>query len=205
MPKRLRRTPILPGTRAAEFLRVIFNESDRMTKIVQDLLELSRFDADRITLTPVAFSLERSLRDVYAAIRVTAEKRNQAMTLDTDNFLPQIVGDRSRIEQVLMNIITNAVKYTPDGGEIKITSGAEGEFVFVEVADTGLGIPEEDLPHVFDRFYRVDKARSRESGGTGLGLSIAHEIVVRHGGEITVSSVLGEGSVFRLVLPIRGQ
>ena len=150
------------------------------------------------------FSIERSLRDVYAAIALDARKRDHAVNLELEWKLPNIKGDRARIEQVLMNIISNALKYTPNGGTIGIFSGTSGDNVWVKIEDTGVGIPKEDLLRVFDRFYRVDKARSRESGGTGLGLSIAREIVTKHGGEITIDSVPGVGTTVTISLPIGG-
>jgi two-component system sensor histidine kinase VicK len=119
--------------------------------------------------------------------------------------LPRINGDKARIEQVLLNILSNAVKYTPDGGKIEITGGTTGNKVWIKIKDNGIGIPEEDLSRIFDRFYRVDKARSRESGGTGLGLSIAREIVIRHGGDIMIESAAGGGTTVTIVWPIEGR
>ena len=194
----------IPQETEEEFLRVIINESDRMTKIVQDLLELSRFDTGNTTLAIDMFSIERSIRDVYAAIALEAKKRDHEINLELEWKLPMIKGDRARIEQVLMNIITNALKYTPDGGKIGFYSGTSGDNVWIRIEDTGVGIPQEDLARVFDRFYRVDKARSRESGGTGLGLSIAKEIVTRHGGEIDIESTQGVGTSVTVTLPIGG-
>jgi two-component system sensor histidine kinase VicK len=194
----------LPFDMQLEFLRVILNESDRMTKIVQDLLELSKFDSGNTKFNIERFSLESSVRDVYAAMVLTAQQRGLSVNLDLPDDLPQITGDRARVEQVLMNVITNAVKYTPEGGVIDITAAVNGGTAEVKISDTGVGIPEEDMPHVFDRFYRVDKARSRESGGTGLGLSIAREIIVRHGGDISMRSVPGEGTQVTITLPVEG-
>ena len=114
-----------------------------------------------------------------------------------------IVGDRGRLEQVMMNVIGNAIKYTPDGGTIRVRAGADAVTVWMEVSDNGIGIPRKDWNRIFDRFYRVDKARSRESGGTGLGLSIAKEIVLRHGGTIGPVEHQGPGTTIRIVLPIR--
>ena len=184
------------------FLHVILNESDRMTKIVQDLLELSRFDAGSVQFNFERFSLAKSIEDVRDAVKLECAARGHTMTVHTPEDLPDIVGDRARIEQVLINIVTNAIKYTPDGGQIDITSGSSDGFVWVAIKDTGIGIPEEDIPRLFDRFYRVDKARSRESGGTGLGLSIALEIIQRHGGAIDVQSAVGEGTTVTVRLPI---
>ena len=195
----------LPKDTEEEFLRVIINESDRMTKIVQDLLELSRFDSGNIKLSIEGFSIERSVRDVYAAIALEARKRGHILNLELEWGLPRINGDRARIEQVLMNIITNALKYTPDGGTIEIVSGSSGsKNVFIRIEDTGVGIPPEDLERVFDRFYRVDKARTRESGGTGLGLSIAKDIISLHGGNISIDSKQGKGTSVIVTLPVEG-
>ena len=114
-----------------------------------------------------------------------------------------IVGDRSRIEQVMMNVVGNSIKYTPDGGTIIVDAGVTGHSVWMEVSDNGIGIPAKDRERIFDRFYRVDKARSRESGGTGLGLSIAREIILRHHGSIGLTDHKGPGTTVRIVLPIR--
>jgi len=193
----------IPVETEEEFLRVIINESDRMTKIVQDLLELSRFDTGNSILAVEMFSIERSIRDVYAAIALDAKKRSHELNLELEWKLPKIVGDRARIEQVLMNIITNALKYTPDGGKIDIYGGRTGSDVWIRIVDTGIGIPQDELARVFDRFYRVDKARSRESGGTGLGLPIAREIVTKHGGNIKIDSATDIGTTVTVTLPIK--
>jgi len=195
----------IPQETEEDFLRVIINESDRMTKIVQDLLELSRFDSGSTEMTVDEFSLERSLRDVYAAIALEAKKRNHDLNIELEWRLPKITGDRARIEQVLMNIISNALKYTPDGGRINIYSGSFDGNVWVRIEDNGIGIPKDDLERVYDRFYRVEKARSREAGGTGLGLSIAKEIITKHGGEISIDSTPGEGTTVTVTLPIKGK
>ena len=194
----------LPEETEKEFLSVIINESDRMTKIVQDLLELSRFDSGHLQLELDSFSIERSLRDVHTAIALEAKKREHTFNLELEWKLPKIKGDKSRIEQVMMNIISNAVKYTPNGGVIDISGGTREGQIWIKISDTGVGIPQEDIAHVFDRFYRVDKARSRESGGTGLGLSIAREIVLRHGGDIVIESEPGKGTEVTIYLPIEG-
>jgi signal transduction histidine kinase len=194
----------IPKEMELDFLHVILNESDRMTKIVQDLLMLSRFDAGSSPLTIEQFSLEQSVRDVYDAIVLEAIKHNHEITMRIEDGLPRINGDKNRIEQVLINVLSNAVKYTPDGGKIDITSGKAGSSVWINIQDNGIGIPKEDLSRIFDRFYRVDKARSRESGGTGLGLSIAQEIIQRHGGVINIDSASGSGTTVKIVLPIEG-
>ena len=194
----------IPQDKEEEFLRVIINESDRMTKIVQDLLELSRFDSGTSVLSYGRFSMERSIRDVYAAVALEAKRHNQELNLELEWRLPSIKGDRARIEQVLMNIMSNALKYTPEGGKIDVFSGSTDTDVWVRIDDTGVGIPPEDLSRVFDRFYRVEKARSRGAGGTGLGLSIAKEIVSKHGGDIKIESTPGSGTSVTITLPIEG-
>jgi len=187
------------------FLHVILNESDRMTKIVQDLLELSRFDAGRVRFNFERFSLAKSIEDVRDAVKLEAMSHGHTLAVSIPEELPDIVADRARIEQVLMNILSNAIKYTPDGGLIEISAGGGDGWVWVSIKDNGIGIPKEDIPRLFDRFYRVDKARSRQSGGTGLGLSIALEIIQRHGGAIDVESELGEGTTVTVRLPVEAQ
>ena len=186
------------------FLEVIVRESDRMTKIVQDLLTLSRFDAGSIAFDFQKFSFEKSVQDVYNAQLLEAQKHGHNFGLQFESELPEIVGDRARIEQVLINMLSNAIKYTPDGGRIRMTAGTKGDKVWCTVRDNGIGIPKQDIDRVFERFYRVDKARSRESGGTGLGLSIAYEIVQRHDGEMTLHSQKGKGTAITVTLPIGG-
>ncbi|MDR0861565.1 MAG: cell wall metabolism sensor histidine kinase WalK [Oscillospiraceae bacterium] len=194
----------MPPQTRARFLGVILNESNRMTKIVEDLLELSKFDAGITKLSSEEFSLDRSMREVSDAVVLAAAERGHIITLAQGEPLPKIVGDRARVEQVLMNIMTNAIKYTPEGGEIVIYGGFDEKYAWVTIRDNGIGIPSEDLEHVFDRFYRVDKARSRESGGTGLGLSIAYDIIRLHGGDITMESEPGQGTTVTVKLPIHG-
>ena len=194
----------MPRDMEKKFLHVIVNESDRMTKIVQDLLTLSRFDAGSISFSFQRFSFEKSVQDVYSATRIEAKRMNHEFSLEFTDKLPEIVGDRTRIEQVLLNMVSNAIKYTPAGGRIRMTAGVSDGCVWAAVRDNGIGIPKEDVPRVFDRFYRVDKARSRESGGTGLGLSIAQEIVQRHGGRLELQSRLGRGTTITVYLPVEG-
>ena len=186
------------------FLEVIMGESDRMTKIVQDLLTLSKFDAGSIAFDFKTFSFEKSVQNICDAQMLEAQKHRHDFKLEFREQLPEIRGDRARIEQVLINMLSNAIKYTPDGGRIRVTAGCRDDMVWCTVKDTGIGIPKKDLNRVFERFYRVDKARSRESGGTGLGLSIAYEIVERHDGKIEVQSQVGKGTSITVTLPVGG-
>ena len=194
----------IPRDTADSFLDIIINETDRMTHIVQDLLTLSRLDAGDAELVLSRFPFEEAIESVVRANALNARQRGHELAYDPPESLPLIVGDRSRLEQVMMNIIGNAVKYTPDGGHIRVTAGAADGVVWMEVSDDGIGIPEKDRAHIFDRFYRVDKARSRESGGTGLGLSIALEIVQRHQGVLALAPHQGPGTTVRLELPVGG-
>ena len=150
------------------------------------------------------FPFGDAIASVVRANALNAQQRQQELRCDAPEGLPLVVGDRSRLEQVMMNIIGNAVKYTPEGGHIRVTAGAEPDTVWMEVSDDGIGIPEKDRERIFDRFYRVDKARSRESGGTGLGLSIAKEIVDRHQGVIRLVDREGPGLTIRLELLVEG-
>ena len=194
----------LPPAMEKKFLGVILNESDRMTHIVQDLLTLSRFDSGRDDMKLARFSFPGTVQDLYNAVYMEAQRHSHTLTLDMEPDLPDIVADRERVLQVMMNIVSNAIKYTPDGGRIAITAGRQEDRVWMVVDDNGIGIPEEDRPRIFERFYRVDKARSRQSGGTGLGLSIAREIVERHQGKLTLEPKDGPGLAVRLELKVEG-
>ena len=194
----------IPPEMEKKFLGVILNESDRMTHIVQDLLTLSRFDSNRSELKLARFSFAGAVQDLYNAVYMEAQRRSHTLKLELEPDLPDIVADRERIVQVMMNIVSNSIKYTPDGGRISISAGREGDRVWLVVDDNGIGIPPEDRPRIFERFYRVDKARSRQSGGTGLGLSIAKEIVDRHQGSLTILDKEGPGLAIKLELKIEG-
>ncbi len=192
----------IPRDTADSFLDIIINETDRMTHIVQDLLTLSRLDRGAAELVLSRFPISEAIESVVRSSALSAQQHGHELTCGDVKHLPLIVGDRSRLEQVMMNILGNAIKYTPDGGHIQVTAGTGENSVWVEVWDDGIGIPEKDQERIFDRFYRVDKARSRESGGTGLGLSIAREIVQRHNGSIAIAPHKGPGTTVRLTLPI---
>ena len=194
----------VPPEMEKRFLNVILNESDRMTHIVQDLLTLSRFDSERDELKLSRFPFGEAVKDIYNAVYMEAQRHNHTLTLDLEPDLPEILADRERVLQVIMNIVSNSIKYTPDGGHIDIYAGRKRDRVWMIVDDDGIGIPEEDRPRIFERFYRVDKARSRQSGGTGLGLSIAKEIVERHQGRIVLLNKDGPGLMIRLDLNIEG-
>ena len=200
----LAENPDLPPDTTASFLGVILSESDRMTHIVQDLLTLSRFDSGHSELNLTTFPFAGLLEESCQAMRIEAQRRGHTLRLEGTGGLPAIRADRERISQVVMNVLSNAIKYAPDGGRIVLTAGCTPDRVWLEVADNGIGIPPEDRDRIFERFYRVDKARSRESGGTGLGLSIAQEIVRQHQGSLTLVDRPGPGTTLRLELKREG-
>ena len=194
----------MPPEVARNFLGVILNESDRMTHIVQDLLTLSRFDSGRSELHLARFPFGQAVQDTYRAVLMDAQKHAHTVRLLLPEEMPQVLADQERVMQVMMNIVANAIKYTPDGGTIVISAGTQGDRVWMQVDDNGIGIPPADRDRIFERFYRVDKARSRQSGGTGLGLSIAKEIVELHRGALYLVDKDGPGLTIRLELPVDG-
>lgn len=194
----------LPPEMESRFLGVILNESDRMAHILQDLLTLSRFDSGRSELRLTWFPFAQAVDDTYQAVLMDAQNHSHTVELRLPEGLPEVRADRERIMQVMMNIVSNAIKYTPDGGCIVLSAGQAGDRVWMEVDDNGIGIPEGDRDRIFERFYRVDKARSRQSGGTGLGLSIAQEIMHRHEGGLYLVDKEEPGLTIRMELPVWG-
>ena len=176
------------------FLKVINSESERMTRLVKDLLQLSKLDYDKMEWNMKSLNILNLLRDCVVTMEMAARQKNQSLSFEAIGELCEINGDKDRIEQVIINIISNAIKYTPENGSIKVTAKRLKDSVEIRIADSGIGIPKEDLPRLFERFYRVDKARSRSMGGTGLGLSIAKNIVEAHKGSIRIESEYGKGS-----------
>lgn len=184
-----------------KFLQVVYNESERMTHIVKDLLTLSQLDYGRMEMKPEEMPIKMLVANIVSAMMMEAKNQQVELTAQYDDSAPNIMGDRTRLEQVVANIISNAIKYNKAGGYVHVRVTAKGEGVEIEVADNGMGIPEEDLPRLFERFYRVDKARSREKGGTGLGLAIAREIVEHHSGTIAIESKFEQGTTVRIYFP----
>ena len=184
------------------FIKVIETEADRMTRIVADLLTLSKLDNTAKVMEKKVFDLSELVESVADKLKINAKNHGIEITYRSEGDAKTFYGDRDRMEQVITNIISNAVKYTPSGGHVGVVSGARYTEAFIKVTDDGIGIPEKDLPRIFERFYRVDKARSRESGGTGLGLAIAKEFVELHGGRINISSTEGKGTSVTITLPM---
>ena len=172
-----------------------------MYELVLNLLELARADLDT-TLNTQPYDLQDLLSSVTHEFQTQANAKGHELTFDPPENRPQVKVDLSRIRQVLQNLVGNAIKYTPDQGEIKVFSERENGMIWVRVQDNGLGIPEDDLPHIFDKFYRVDADDRADIQGNGLGLAIVKAIVEQHGGEIKVESTFGEGSCFSFSLPL---
>lgn len=187
---------------AENFLNVINYEGDRMTALVQDLLDLSKLDNKQTTFIMEELNLNILVEDSIEKYKIHADKKKQTLIYSPSQSAYRVLGDANRIEQVIKNIISNAVKYSTEETAIRVSVYELDQNAIVKVEDSGFGIPEEDLPRIFERFYRVDKARSREMGGTGLGLAIAKEIMEYHGGHITVTSHFGEGTTFYLYFPL---
>ncbi len=193
----------LQDTETAEhFLGVINDETDRMTRLVKDLLTLSQHDGG-IRLNIEDISITDLVSSCVERMKREAQLKKQDLKLSIKQNVPLIKGDRHRIDQLLINIIGNAIKYTPERGRISVQLYSEKDYAIISVEDNGIGIPEQDLGRIFERFYRVDKARSRQMGGTGLGLAIAKEIAVLHGGNISARSKIGKGTQISIELPLR--
>ncbi len=187
------------------FLGMILSESDRMTRIVSDLLVLSRLDNKRTKWQVESFDMPASVKRLCEVMHTDMEAHGHTLTWEAEPNLPPLMGDRQRLEQVVINILSNAIKYTPDGGQIHVRMFREKERLITTVTDNGVGIPEKDIEHLFERFYRVEKSRTSDAGGTGLGLAIAKELVEAHGGTISVTSRLQEGTTVRIELPFVGK
>ncbi len=195
--------PDMPEELRREFMQDMNHEIDRLTGIVTDLLTLTRVDGDKSGLKQEPVDMSALTEEVIHMLTPAAEKRGQLLESSIAPGL-EMLGDRARLNQILYNLTDNAIKYSPDGGRIAVSLRAEPEGLVWRVRDNGVGIPAEDQEHIFERFYRVDKARSRETGGTGLGLSIVKQLVSMHGGTITVHSEPNRGSEFKVVFPQGG-
>lgn len=194
--------PDMPGELRAEFMQDMNHEIDRLTSIITDLLTLTQGDDHAATLNLEEVDVSALAEETLRRLHATAEQRSLELQ---ENIQPGCVlqADRSKLGQIIYNLTENALKYTPDGGHVSVRLYVTGGELLLEVEDDGVGIPKEDQAHIFDRFYRVDKARSRETGGTGLGLSIVRQMVTLHGGAITVDSEPGKGSLFTVRLPLK--
>ncbi|MBR5228180.1 MAG: ATP-binding protein [Clostridia bacterium] len=184
-----------------KFATVINTEANRMDRIVADLLQLSRFDYNKNIMNKIKFNLDDLAKQVVENMQYVAREKNHNLKCVVNMIPPPIYADKDSIQQVIINILSNSIKYTADGGEITVYIGSAGNKAYMKFVDNGIGIPEKDLKRIFERFYRVDKARSRSMGGTGLGLSIVKEIVESHDGTIDIKSEPGVGTEVIVTLP----
>lgn len=189
---------------AERFLKIIDTETDRMKRLIDDLFSLSNIESRKVIPAREQLKMAELVEKVFAIFSQAAKDRGIRLVSGITGDFPVIVGDEDMITRVIINLVDNAIKYSLDNGEVTVDGGLHGGGeVFISVADRGVGIPEESLPRIFERLYRVDKARSREYGGSGLGLAIVKHIVEVHGGRIEVASRPGQGSVFTVYLPLK--
>ncbi len=185
------------------FAAQLKKETERLAQLITDLLDLARLESEVRVEYPNLVDVRGVLMTVLARMRRVARKKN--ITLQWKRFGKAadytVRGDETQLVSMFTNLVDNAVKYTPPGGRVEVTGGSRGNEVIIGITDTGIGIPEGKLARIFERFYRVDKARSKATGGTGLGLSIVKHVAENHGGRVAVESALGEGSTFTVYLP----
>ncbi|BBH18740.1 PAS domain-containing sensor histidine kinase [Paenibacillus baekrokdamisoli] len=197
---------------ARSFLQIIFDESDRLNRLIGDILELSKVESRRIPLQFSPIELSSFIAKTIELMGSEAVRKNIRISVKVEPGI-YVEADEDRLRQIIMNLLANGISYTPDGGHVSIQAEpvineaagrdeTDYDHIRIHISDTGIGIPKKDLPRIFERFYRVDKARSRSSGGTGLGLSIVKHLVELHKGSISVSSNLGAGSTFTIELPV---
>lgn len=186
-----------------KFLERISAEASRMSRLVSDLLTLSRYDTSKAKIEKSEFDLGALVKYTFDGLDLEMKKKNQIGECFVTSNVPLVYADKNGIERVVLNILTNAIKYTPEGGSIKVYVGFVYNDAYIKIIDTGIGIPKEDLDKIFERFYRVDKARTREMGGTGLGLSIAKEILDQNNSMIDIKSEVGKGTEVVIRIPTK--
>jgi two-component system, OmpR family, phosphate regulon sensor histidine kinase PhoR len=197
--------PDLPAKEAlSRYLQIAHQETDRLATLIDELLSLARMESDELRLDMRSVAAREVIEEVYQVLAPLAvQDRRITIVRGVAPDLPPVLADRQRLVQILLNLVRNAIKYTPDGGVVSLSAEiADEAHVALVVADNGVGIPAEDLDHVFERFYRADTSRTRATGGFGLGLAIVHDLVVAMGGSVSVESVEGAGSTFRVTLRV---
>jgi signal transduction histidine kinase len=176
-------------------------EIDRETQIINDLLSLVKLDRTGAALNIESISLNEMVESLLKRLRPLAEKQNVELVMES--FRPVVLeADEVKLSLAIMNLVENGIKYNKENGYVHVTLNSDKSYAYIKVEDSGMGIPEDSIAHIFERFYRVDKSHSREIGGTGLGLAIVQEIIALHGGEIKVSSILDRGTIFDVRLPL---
>jgi two-component system phosphate regulon sensor histidine kinase PhoR len=185
----------------AEFTRIIYDESQRLSRLISRLLELSKLESDETKLNIEPININQLLRETVEIMRKTSKLRNIDILFDEQENIPIVNSDGDLINQIIMNFLDNAVKYSADESQIEVKLEELRDQVKISVKDYGIGIPEKEIPRIFERFFRVDKDRSRKTGGSGLGLSIVKHLAENLGGQVAVESKEGQGSTFSLSLP----
>lgn len=183
-----------------EFLTIILNESDRLQVLIQDLLNLSKMENKGFSLNLSRVNVKELLENSLRVLKSKAVEKDIQLELSVSDETIEIDGDLDRLKQVFINVVNNSLSYSPNGAKVSVEASALDDSIHIEISDTGIGIEENELPRIFERFYRVDKARSRNSGGTGLGLAIVKHIIEAHEGTVQVSSKVGEGTTFTIRL-----
>lgn len=186
-----------------KFLNVIASEARRMAKLVTDLLTLSRYDSNKNHMNKEQFDLGELVKKCQDKLAIEIKKKNHDVRCFVTADVPPVFADKGDIERIILNILSNSIKYTKDNGTISIYVGFVYNDAYIKILDNGIGIPEDDLGRIFERFYRVDKARTREMGGTGLGLSIAKDLLDKNGGSIDIKSIVGEGTEVVIKIPTK--
>ncbi len=184
-----------------KFIEIIHQDSERLSELIDDLLDLARIESGKMKMVLLPINLSNVVQKTISILNPQIKNKHLTVSSKLSSDIPKVLADEARISQVILNLLDNAVKYTPEGGQIVVDAVKSNHYVQMDIIDSGIGIPEKDLLRVFERFYRVDKARSREMGGTGLGLSIVKHIVQAHNGRVWVDSELGKGSTFHFTLP----
>ncbi|MBE9470118.1 MAG: PAS domain-containing sensor histidine kinase, partial [Chloroflexi bacterium] len=185
---------------AKDFLEKMNVETDRLTQMLNELSELSRIESGEASVKTEPIDIGEVATRVVERLEAQADRAGLSVARHIPSELPKALADKEKVEQVLVSLLHNAIKFTPSGGGINLSAEVQGDNVLISVVDTGVGIPADDLPRIFERFYKADKARA--GGGTGLGLAIAKHIVEAHGGKIWAESIEGKGSTFTFTLPI---
>jgi len=184
-----------------EIIKKILQSTERIIKLVNTILNISKIEAGEMEMNFERVDLREIPREAIEELKIKAKEKNLSLEFDEPKERIENLVDKEKIREVVLNLLDNAIKYTPDGGTIEISTFYDEKGVTLTVKDNGIGIPKEDLPRIFERFYRVDKARSRELGGTGLGLSIVKQIVELHKGNVKIDSELGKGTTVTVQVP----
>lgn len=192
---------------AMRFLNIIEDEADRLYRLINDILSLSELEQKKTKLLSEEIKVEKSIKEVLSMLKSQSDKKNIELSMNVQEELYKLTGDTDKFKQMLINLVDNAIKYTPENGKVRVEAynledKADRNKVLIKVTDNGIGIPKQHISRLFERFYRVDKARSRKVGGTGLGLAIVKHIVILFGGEVEVDSEVGKGTEFRIILPV---